>query len=77
MAKQKTLIQTYREIQKIGTTIPIPWNIWRIFGGNNKVMEIVHDQVALTEDLVTLDEAREGVEFFVKHLGGTVDWGKK
>lgn len=75
MSKEQTLIQKYRAIQKIGNKIEIPWKVNRVIGSEHKVIETVGDgQVCIQEDFVSLGEAREAVEWYVKQLGGRVEW---
>jgi hypothetical protein len=72
--KEQTLIQKYRAIQKIGSEVNIPWQVNHILGCDHQKIEIFADQVSIGSDSCSLDEAREAVAWYVKQLGGKVEW---
>lgn len=74
MKKPKTLIQKYKEIQKIGTNVEVPWNIWRFMGTPHKNIDTFGDQICIGEDYGSVEEVRNTIEFYVDQLGGKVQW---
>jgi len=70
------LYDKYKAIQKIGCNITIPHDVWKCFGGEIKEISVVGNQVSLGEDYVSIEEARNAAEWFVKQLGGQVKWQK-
>jgi hypothetical protein len=74
--KYSTLLEKYRAIQAIGTTVPVPYDAWRMFGGNTKVISVVGEEVSFGEDYVSIELARQGLAWYVNQLGGTVVWNK-
>jgi hypothetical protein len=74
VSKNNTLVEKFRAIQKIGHTVEIPWQVNRVLGSEHKKIEVAGDQVCIQEDFVSLEEARDAVEWYVKQLGGKVEW---
>jgi hypothetical protein len=69
-----TLIERYREIQKIGIETEVPHAVWTCFGPQQKVVSILGDQICMGEDYVSVGKAREALEWYVNQLGGSVQW---
>ncbi len=76
------LIDKYREIQKIGTEVEVPfYEVSRLIHGSRcRKLTVVGDQIELggTDcDIGTLDECRTAIARYVQQLGGTVKWTKE
>jgi hypothetical protein len=58
---------------------PVPYHVWRIFGGGRKNIDLYGNQASLCEggDFATLAELRVAVQWYVEQLGGVVNWDKK
>lgn len=76
MSKEKTLIERYEAIQKIGTDIDIPHEVWTVLGGEetDRTVSIMGTQICLGCDYVSIEKARLAVAWYVAQLGGTVKW---
>lgn len=74
MSKTKTAIQKYNAIQKIGSQVDVPFDVWRCFREGQNSIAIMGDQICLGEDYVSIETARAAVEFYVTQLGGEVTW---
>jgi hypothetical protein len=74
MKKPMTAIQKFDAIQKIGTEVEVPFNVWTKFRENRRPISIVGTEICLGEDYCSIDQAREAVEWYVNQLGGTVNW---
>lgn len=61
---------------KLQKDIEVPYNVWRMFGEQCKVISLAGDQASFGEDYGKVQELREAVEFYVEQLGGTVKWSK-
>jgi hypothetical protein len=70
-------MKLHEALKKNTNNFMVPWDVWRLFGEKQKVLEIVGDQVSLGEDVATLEEARNAVAWYVDQLGGKVKWGKE
>ena len=77
MSKQKTLLQKYKAIQKIGCSVEVPWAAMRVLHGESKTLDVWGDQVSLGEDFVSLQEAREAIQFYAEQLGGLILWDEE
>lgn len=77
----KTILEKFKEIQKIGLEVEIPfYNVSRLFfGSGNKKIHIFGDQIDLggqDADFCSIDEARAAIEWYVEQFGGKVKWSK-
>lgn len=77
----KTLLDRFKEIQKIGLEVEIPfYNVSRLFFGSSKrKLYIFGNQVELggeDSDFCSIDEARTAIEWYVEQFGGKVKWSK-
>jgi hypothetical protein len=73
----KTLFEKYQAIQKIGSTVEVPFNVSRLVqGSGHKRLEIVNTMVGLggEADWAELDEVRGALQWYVEQLGGEVKW---
>jgi hypothetical protein len=61
---------------KLQEDIGVPFNVWRFFGTESKVILIRGDQASFGEDFGTKEELRNAIEFYVEQLGGKVSWKK-
>jgi len=59
---------------KLQKNIEVPFNVWRFFGTESKVILIGGDQASFGEDFGTKEELRKAIEFYVEQLGGKVTW---
>ena len=57
--------------------IKFPYKVSRLFAEGSRQIDFAGDQLSLGEDYVTLNEARDGIEWLVDQLGGTVKWNKQ
>jgi RNase P subunit RPR2 len=71
--RKKMKIIEQLELQK---DIEVPYNVWRMFGKQCKLISIAGSQASLGEDYGTTQELREAIKFYVEQLGGTVKWSK-
>ncbi len=71
--KLQTLIEKYRAIQAIGSSIEVPWKVQRLFPSNLQI-DVIGTQIGFGEDYVSVDQARDALEWLVAQLGGTVKW---
>lgn len=61
---------------KLQKDIEVPWNAWRFFDDNCKIIHIAGDQASFGGDYGNVEELRKAVEFYVEQLGGRVNWEK-
>lgn len=68
------VFEKYKAFNQIGDTVPVPWQVGRVF--DIKTIRILPGQVGLSEwgDCVSLEEARQALDFMVIQLGGKVTW---
>lgn len=71
--KPQTLIEKYKAIQKIGTTISTPYRVYCLFK-ECKELSILGSDISFGEDYMPLFRAREVIGWFVHQLGGSVQW---
>lgn len=57
-------------------SLKVPWEVWTAFGQAAKEVSFIGNQIALTDDsdFVTIERAREAVQWYVENLGGSVNW---
>jgi hypothetical protein len=72
----KTVIENYKKIQEIGTQIEIPFEVWRLFPGPLRTIEIHGNEINLGEDLGSIDDVRIAIDWFATQFGGKVKWEK-
>lgn len=65
-----------KEQLKLQKNIEVPFEVWRMFGKNCKVVTIAGDQASLGEDYGSLQELRSAVQWYVDQLDGKVKWEK-
>lgn len=65
-----------KEQLKLQKDIEVPFDVWRMFGKNCKVISMSGDQASLGEDFGSLQELRTAIQWYVDQLGGTVKWEK-
>jgi hypothetical protein len=70
----KTLFEKYKAIQKVGTTVEVPYEVWTAFGSNCRELSISQTDICLGEDYKSLRQARAAIEWYVNQLGGKVKW---
>lgn len=76
--KTNTVFQKYQAIQKIGTEVSIPFNVWRILGHRNqKIISIFGDDISFGEDFGSLEEVRAAISWYAEQMGGKVKWEKE
>lgn len=70
-------IDKFRKLQKMGTQVQIPWEVWTKLGYRG-VISIVGDEVCLgsESDCCTLENARKAVQWYAEQLGGAIKWEK-
>lgn len=68
-------IDKYNAIQKIGSFVDVPYEVYCILG--IKKIYIIEEQVQLGEDLCTLEKGRAAIAWYVEQLGGKVVWSAK
>ena len=56
--------------------IEVPYNVWRFFSPQSKIITLSADQASFGEDYGTEQELRTAIEFYVDQLGGKVKWEK-
>lgn len=76
MKPQETIFQKYKAIQELGTTVEVPMYAWSLFSDKAFNIEVFGDHVSCGSDYMSMVEARQAVEFFVKQLCGEVKWKK-
>lgn len=54
--------------------IEVPWESWRFFGNNSKIILVSGKEASFGEDFGTVEELRDAIEFYVDQLGGKVKW---
>lgn len=74
--QNNTLLEKYKSIQKIGSSIETPWFVYRAFGSPVRAISVTGTEISLGEDFVSVQEARNAVEWYVKNLGRSVKWSK-
>jgi len=68
-------IKVYEKIQKLNEKQDdIPWNTRRLFREGYFEINIMGSEISFGEDYVSIEQAREGIQFIVEQLGGKVDW---
>lgn len=72
-----TIKERYDAIKKIGFEVRAPWSVARCFSSSGQSITISSDMICLGEDYVSLDEARQAIEWYVTQLGGKVKWEKE
>jgi hypothetical protein len=72
--ENKTLIEKFKAIQKIGTEVQVPWEVSHCIQEQQRPLSISSDQVCIGEDYVSLDQARAAIAWYVTQLGGKVKW---
>lgn len=74
--KQKTLLDKYKAIQAAGYEVDIPWDVMRVL--NSKKLSVMANEVSLNDngDYVSLQHARESLDWLVDQLGGKIEWSK-
>lgn len=65
-----------KEQLKLQKDIEVPFDVWRMFGKNCKVISMSGNQASLGEDFGSLQELRTAIQWYVDQLGGTVKWEK-
>jgi hypothetical protein len=70
--KEKKLVEQL----KLQKNIEVPYNVWRFFGNNSKIITLAGNQASFGEDYGNLEELRKVIEFYVDQLGGKVNWEK-
>jgi hypothetical protein len=65
-----------KEQLKLQKDIQVPYNVWRMFGDDCKMISIAGNQASLGEDYGTIEDLRNALEFYVDQLGGKVKWDK-
>lgn len=73
--KSKKLIEKYNAIQKIGTKVNTPYEVYCLFK-DLRTLEIFGDQISFGEDYMSLQETRNAVQWIAEQLGGSVEWEK-
>lgn len=58
------------------SSFEVPFEVWRLFGENQKRLEIVGEEICLGQDFESLEQARKAVAWYVDQLGGKVKWEK-
>ena len=61
---------------ELQTDIEVPWEVWRAFGHQCKVVTFAGNQASLGGDFMTKPELRAAIEWYVDQLGGKVKWDK-
>lgn len=61
---------------KLQKDIEVPYNVWRFFGQQSKIITVAGNQASFGEDYGTQEELRNAIEFYVDQLGGKVKWEK-
>lgn len=56
--------------------IPVPWEVWSLWGHAAKRIDFAGDQASLGEDYAKLDRIRFALEWYVDQFGGNVKWEK-
>ena len=67
-----TLKERMLKIKELQAAVTTPWHVSRVFGKADLFGEQV--TFGMDKDYVTLDEARESLEWIVEQLGGKVKW---
>jgi len=71
-----TLLEKYKKIQEIGTSVEVPYNVRSLFASGKNPLDIVGSDISLGEDYGSLQQCREAIEWYAGQLGGTVKWSK-
>ena len=70
------LIEKYKKIQEVGSTIKVPFEVRRFIG--SETMSVMGDQVCICEaldcDYGNIQEVRNAIAWYVEQLGGKVKW---
>lgn len=73
-----TLMQRYLQIQKIGTEVTVPYEVWVCLHERPTSLHIIGEQVQLGYgDFVSIEQARAALNWYVTQLGGSVKWQKE
>jgi len=57
-------------------SIEVPFEVWSLFGHQQKHIDFYGDLICLGEDSASLDKARKALAWYVDQLGGKVKWEK-
>jgi len=69
-----TVIERLRAIEKIGTTVHVPFEHGRFFKSHATIDLDGFGNVSFGEDFGTLNEVRNALEWYVAQMGGKVKW---
>jgi hypothetical protein len=72
-----TILEGFKKIKKIQDKMSnIPYHVWRIMPGHKDCVAVFDDQISIANDgdLVTVDELRKAIEWYVEQLHGEVKW---
>lgn len=73
---KKTAFEVFKEVQELNKSQnDTPWYVKRVMPDNFRI-EVLGEQLTFGQDFVTIEEAREALDWFVNELGGTVKWKK-
>jgi hypothetical protein len=63
---------------KLQSDIPVPYNVWRMFGEKSKngTITVAGNQASFGEDYGTKEELRSAIEWYAEQLGGKIKWEK-
>ncbi len=70
------ILRKYKAIQKIGTTVEVPWPHSHLLFEGRRKLDIYGDQISLGEDHASVEECQAAITWFVEQLGGKVKWAK-
>ena len=71
----KSIIKKAKAIDKINTSIDVPYYVWRLLGEHNRQITVYgFDQICLGEDYASAYEIREMLEWYVKQFEGAIKW---
>jgi hypothetical protein len=69
MSKLAEKLKSHKDIE-------VPFEVWRFFGTEAKIIAIAGNNASLGEDFGSLNELRHAVAWYVDQLGGEVTWKK-
>lgn len=67
-------MKAYEVVKHNVVEIEVPFEVWVLFGHQQKKIEFLGDYICLGEDSASLERCRTAIAWYVDQLGGKVKW---
>ena len=75
--KEDTLYSKYKKINKVGTKVDVPFEVWSLFGESGRNISVLGEEISLSGDYASLEKCRKAIAWYVQQLGGKVEWSNE